>query len=101
MGIGTSHGDGRQRDCRPVEPRTVAGSRASPRVTASLSIWLYPRDHAPPHFHVIGPDTAVLVDIRDLQVIAGTYRRKDLRIGLAWAAEHGDELRQAWENMHD
>ncbi len=50
---------------------------------------------------VNGPDTAVLVDIRDLQVIAGTYRRKDLRIALAWAAKHGDELRQAWENMHD
>ena len=71
------------------------------QLTASLSIWLYPRDHAPPHFHVIGPDTAVLVDIRDLQVIAGSYRRKDLRTALAWAAEHMDELWQAWRDQHD
>ena len=71
------------------------------QLTASLSIWLYPRDHAPPHFHLIGPDTAVLVDLRDLQVITGSYRRKDLRLALTWAAEHMDELWQAWGDQHD
>jgi hypothetical protein len=51
-----------------------------------LSIWFHPRNHAPPHFHVIGPGTAVLVDLRDPQVIAGSYHRKDLRLALVWAA---------------
>lgn len=71
------------------------------QLTASLSIWLYPRDHAPPHFHVIGPDTAALVDIRDLQVIAGAFRRRDLKLALAWATEHADDLWQAWRELHD
>ena len=70
------------------------------QLTGSLSIWLYPGDHSPPHFHVIGPDTAVLVDLRDLQVVVGAYRRKDLKVALAWAVDHMDELWQAWGDMH-
>lgn len=71
------------------------------QLTASLSIWFYPRDHAPPHFHVIGPDTAVMVDLRDFQVIEGSYKRRDLRAALAFAADHLDELWQAWREQHD
>ncbi len=71
------------------------------QLTASLSIWFYPKDHAPPHFHVIGPDTAVLVDLRDFQVMEGSYKRKDLRAALAYATDHLDELWQAWREQHD
>jgi hypothetical protein len=36
-----------------------------PRVDAPLtkaSIYVYYGDHAPPHFHVVGPDTDVLIE---------------------------------------
>lgn len=82
--------------------RTSARSRVPQvvQLTASLSIWMYPRDHAPPHFHLIGPDTAVLVDLRDLRVIEGAYRRKDLKLAIAWAEDHADALWQAWRDQH-
>lgn len=71
------------------------------QLTAALSIWVYPKDHAPPHFHLIGPDTAAMVDLRDLQVIAGSYKRRDLRDALVWAADHTEELWEAWRQQHD
>ena len=71
------------------------------QLTAALSIWVYPKDHAPPHFHLIGPDTAVMLDLRDLQVIAGSYKRRDLREALAWAIDHTEELWEAWRQQHD
>ena len=71
------------------------------QLTASLSIWVYPNDHAPPHFHLIGPDTNAVIDLRSLEVVRGRYRRGDLRRALAWAAEHADDLDRAWRDQHD
>lgn len=59
------------------------------------------RDHAPPHFHLIGPDFHALVDIRTLQVIEGTYSRIALAEVLAWAADHNDALLAEWSRLNE
>jgi hypothetical protein len=59
------------------------------------------RDHAPPHFHVIGPDFHVLIGIRDLQVIGGTIPRKAYAEAVAWAADHIDDLLAEWCRLNE
>ena len=70
------------------------------RLTASLSIWVYPTDHVPPHFHLIGSDTDAMIELRDLRGMRGSYRRKDLRAALDWALEHREEFGLAWRQQH-
>ena len=43
------------------------------------------------------PPRAAMVDIRRGIVIAGYLPRRQLRLVLAWAELHGDELMQNWE----
>jgi hypothetical protein len=47
-----------------------------PRIArlANVSIYIRADDHAPPHFHVVGPDTDVQVAIETLQVIRGRFK---------------------------
>jgi hypothetical protein len=59
-------------------------------VKASLSnckIYIYPGDHNPPHFHLRGPNSRALVDIANLEVIAGRASKNDLEEARAWAAK--------------
>lgn len=72
-------------------------------LTRRLTIWIFPNDHAPPHFHVISPDTDVLINIRTLEVIVGNYRRRDLAEAIAWAAEPENQamLFAKWDTLNE
>lgn len=39
---------------------------------------IYPRDHAPPHFHLLGPDIQAVVRIADSAIMAGEFRARDM-----------------------
>jgi hypothetical protein len=66
-------------------------------VIGNMKIQIFGDDHAPPHFHIVTPDGEALVRIADLQVIAGRIRSRDARRALAWAQDHREELRDAWQ----
>jgi hypothetical protein len=53
---------------------------------ANVAIYIYADDHAPPHFHVVGPNSNVQVEIETLRVMRGEYRPGDLAQAIAWAA---------------
>jgi len=75
-----------------------------PRVDAPLTkarIYVYYGDHAPPHFHVVGPDTDVLIDLRSLQVIRGRYTRHALAEAIAWAADNLTTLWSEWRRCNE
>lgn len=57
-----------------------------PRISAfyGIAIYMYYRDHVPPHFHAIYGEFEATVAIETVEV-------------LEWAAAHRDELRHAWE----
>lgn len=59
------------------------------------------RDHAPPHFHVIGPEFHALIKIRDLQVLRGRISRKAYVEVLAWAEDREDELMAEWRRLNE
>ena len=69
----------------------------------TLSIWVFPDDHAPPHFHVMSPETDVIIDLRTLTVVRGRYKRTQLTNALAWAAEPGNRafIEAEWRRLNE
>jgi hypothetical protein len=67
----------------------------------NATLYVYANDHAPPHFHILGPSSNAMVDIETLQVIRGRFDRRDLAEAIAWAAENLELLRQVWRDLND
>jgi len=66
------------------------------------AIQINPRDHLPPHFHVVfrdGQRCSIAID--SLTIIAGTVTPgKRLYEALAWARENRKLLLTRWEEIH-
>ena len=53
--------------------------------------------HNKPHFHVLYAEHTAAIGI-DGEILAGSLPVKQLKMVLAWAAIHEDELYQAWNH---
>jgi hypothetical protein len=62
---------------------------------------MYADDHLPPHFHVLGPDFSVMVELERLEIIAGAARREDVREALEWAGQNRDVLAAKWRALNE
>jgi hypothetical protein len=62
-----------------------------------ISIYMYWREHGPPHFHARYGSEEVLVAIEDLSVLGGRLSPRALGLVTEWASQHRDELRENWE----
>ena len=62
-----------------------------------ISITMYFKDHAPPHFHAEYNGIEILVDINSNNVIKGVFPSNKLKLILAWAEIHHEELLSCWE----
>ena len=58
-------------------------------------------DHVPPHFHAEYNGEKALVDIINVRIIKGYLPKRQLKLVLAWAEIHKDELMQNWELARD
>ncbi len=61
-----------------------------------ISIYMYFRDHAPPHFHARYGGAEALVRIEDLSVLEGSLPPRALGLVMEWASLHQRELAEAW-----
>lgn len=61
-----------------------------------ISIYMYWRDHGPPHFHARYGGEKASISIEDLTLLAGRLSPRALGLVMEWAALHQDELRDAW-----
>ncbi len=61
-----------------------------------ILIYMYWRDHNPPHFHGIYSGDEALVRISDGSVLAGSLPNTALRLVLEWATLHHEELVANW-----
>jgi len=72
-----------------------------------ITITMYFDDHGPPHFHARHADGAAKVRIDTLEAIDSTLDRRHLRLVLAWAELHQEELAENWrraragETLHE
>ncbi len=61
-----------------------------------LVITMYFDDHGHPHFHVRHPEGAAKIRIDVIEVIDSRLATKHLRLALAWAELHQQELLENW-----
>jgi len=62
---------------------------------------MYADDHRPPHFHIVGPDFAVMVDISSLEIISGEAQSSDIAEALAWAKDNQTMLAKRWRELNE
>ncbi|ADE13446.1 conserved hypothetical protein [Nitrosococcus halophilus Nc 4] len=60
-----------------------------------IVIYMYYRDHAPPHFHAEYGDYEITVEI-ERGVVTGKFPRRALSAVLEWYLEYKDELLENW-----
>ena len=72
------------------------------QLTASVSIYVYANDHAPPHFHIVTPDGDALVAIISLQIIRGQVRRQAYAAAVTWASDPANRaaLVAEWKRLN-
>ena len=70
-------------------------------IVDGVKIQMFHNDHAPPHFHAKIGGSEALIQIRTLEVIAGSLPRAKLRSVLAWARQHQTELALNWIRCQD
>jgi len=62
-----------------------------------IMIRMYYDDHLPPHFHAIYGEHEALVGIETLALIEGRLPPRAMGLVTEWAAQHQEELREAWQ----
>jgi Domain of unknown function (DUF4160) len=70
-----------------------------PRISAfyGIAIYMYYREHAPPHFHAIYGESEATVSIETAEVLEGRLPRRARSMVSEWATAHRDELLHTWE----
>jgi hypothetical protein len=63
-----------------------------------IIIYMFYREHNPPHFHVKYQEYNAVIDIKD-EIIYGTLPRRALKLILEWMDLHKQELLINWRLM--
>ena len=68
-----------------------------------IKIYMYWKEHFPPHFHAEYGENKIIVDINEGTVLKGNFPFKQLKLVLAWCELHKEELLKNWESAqrHD
>jgi hypothetical protein len=59
-------------------------------------MYFAPKEHPPAHFHVYYAGHKASIDIQRCQLVSGKLPRKQLKLVLAWAVLHQEELLANW-----
>ena len=62
-----------------------------------IAIYMYYRDHAPPHFHAIYGDNEAVFEIATGDVLAGSLPRRARTVVEDWLSAHRAELQVDWD----
>ena len=70
-----------------------------PRISAfyGVEIYMYFRDHAPPHFHAIYGEHEASVAIQSGDLIEGVLPKTATKLVTKWAGQHLAELMVDWD----
>ncbi len=70
-----------------------------PRITEfyGIAIYMYYRDHAPPHFHAIYGEFEAEIEIATAEILVGDLPRRATSLVTDWAELHRDELQENWD----
>ncbi len=62
-----------------------------------IVITMYYAEHGVPHFHAERGEHSAVIAITPVEPLAGNLPKRDLRLVLAWAQLHEEELASNWE----
>ena len=70
-----------------------------PRISEffGIAIYMYYKEHAPPHFHAIYAQYDAAISIDPIEVMEGSLPQRVQSMVFEWAAMYQDELRADWE----
>lgn len=70
-----------------------------PRISAfyGIVIMMYHREHGVPHFHAYYGEFEASIAIDSLDLLAGSFPTRSLRLVRKWAALHKEELLENWD----
>lgn len=63
-----------------------------------IIIYMFAKDHNPPHFHAKYGEFVGIIDIRTGEIIEGALPRRALRLVQDWAELHKEELMINWKS---
>jgi Domain of unknown function (DUF4160) len=66
-----------------------------------IVIYIFFREHGPPHFHAVYGEHEALIDIQTLSVLAGRLPARSLGLVVEWAQLHKAELMEAWNRTQN
>lgn len=66
-----------------------------------IVIWMYWRDHGPPHLHAFYQGYEALIAIESGEVIGGRLRTGALRLLRDWVARRRAPLMENWQRARD
>lgn len=71
-----------------------------PRISEfyGISVYVYYKDHAPPHVHVYYQDDEAIVQISDGQVLEGRIPRRARRLIEDWIDLHREAIHRCWDD---
>jgi hypothetical protein len=74
-----------------------------PRISSfyGIDIYIYYRDHPPPHFHAQYGGAKAEIEIDSLTIIAGNLPNRAEGLVAEWAEEHREELQTNWERARE
>lgn len=74
-----------------------------PRISAfyGIAIYMYYRDHAPPHFHAIYGEFEATVSIETGEILDGRMPRRARSLVSDWLEAHRGDLQTVWELARD
>ena len=58
-------------------------------------------DHNPPHFHILGPDCSVVVNLRTFEIMEGTREPAEVAHVLDWAKANAGPLWRIWRALNE
>ena len=62
-----------------------------------IRMYCAPGEHPPPHFHAYYAEHKARISIETCELMDGDLPKKQLKLALAWAALHQDDLLADWQ----
>lgn len=64
-----------------------------------IVIFMYYKEHAPPHFHAKYAGQRAAFSIQDLRIVEGSLPRRAVSLVLEWAFQHREEPMENWRRV--
>ncbi|MEM8900656.1 MAG: DUF4160 domain-containing protein [Bacteroidota bacterium] len=70
------------------------------KIIGSIKLYVYLRDHNPPHFHAMYAEYEELIEIESLETFSGKLPIKQRKKVIQWATQNREYLMKKWTQFN-